>query len=79
MGELRREGPMVGVDAVIGIDLDYQGLTGGGKGGMIMVVATGTAVRLKMRLKQMRSTKQLNQIALRITMKLVQIRLEQKL
>ena len=38
---------MVGADAVIGIDLDYQELTGGGKGGMIMVVATGTAVRLK--------------------------------
>ena len=47
LGELRREAPMVGADAVIGIDLDYQELTGGGKGGMIMVVATGTAVRLK--------------------------------
>ena len=47
LGELRREVPMVGADAVIGINPDYQGLTGGGKGGMIMVVATGTGVRLK--------------------------------
>ena len=45
MGELRREALMVGADAVIGIDLDYQELSGTGKGGMLMVVASGTAVK----------------------------------
>jgi len=47
MAELRREALMVGGDAVIGVDLDYQEITGGGKGGMIMLVASGTAVKLK--------------------------------
>ena len=32
--------------AVVGISLDYE-FVGMGKGGMIMVVATGTAVRLE--------------------------------
>ena len=45
LGELRREALMVGADAVIGIDLDYQEISGGGKGGMLMVVASGTAVK----------------------------------
>ena len=44
--ELRRETLMVGGDAVIAIDLDYQELSGGGKLGMLMIVASGTAVRL---------------------------------
>ncbi len=44
--ELRREALMVGGDAVIAIDLDYQELSGGGKLGMLMIVASGTAVRL---------------------------------
>lgn len=46
MGELRREALMVGADAVIGVDLDYQEISGGGKS-MLMVVASGTAVKLK--------------------------------
>ena len=46
MAELRREALMVGADAVIGVDLDYHEITGGGKGGMIMLVASGTAVKL---------------------------------
>ncbi len=46
MAELRREAVMVGADAVIGVDLDYHEITGGGKGGMIMLVASGTAVKL---------------------------------
>ena len=45
--ELRGEALMVGADAVIGIDLDYQELSGGGKSGMLMIVASGTAVALK--------------------------------
>lgn len=47
LAELRREALMVGADAVIAIDLDYQELSGGGKGGMLMIVASGTAVTLK--------------------------------
>ena len=46
--ELRREALMVGADAVIGIDLDYQELSGGGKNGMLMLVASGTAISLKL-------------------------------
>lgn len=46
MSELRREAFMVGADAVIAIDLDYQELSGGHKGGMLMIVASGTAVKL---------------------------------
>jgi uncharacterized protein YbjQ (UPF0145 family) len=45
--ELRREALVVGADAVIAIDLDYQELSGGGKNGMLMLVASGTAVSLK--------------------------------
>lgn len=44
--ELRREAFSVNADAVIGVDLDYQEISGGGKG-MLMLVANGTAVRLK--------------------------------
>ena len=44
--ELRREALIVGADAVIGIDLYYQELSGGGKGGILMIVASGTAVSL---------------------------------
>ncbi len=47
LGELKREALMVGADAVIGIDIDYQELSGGGKLGMLMIVASGTAVKLK--------------------------------
>ncbi len=38
---------MVGADAVIAVDLDYQELSGGQKSGMLMLVASGTAVKLK--------------------------------
>ena len=44
--ELRREAFSVNADAVIGVDLDYQEISGGSKG-MLMLVANGTAVRLK--------------------------------
>lgn len=47
LSELRREALMLGAEAVIAIDLDYQELSGGGKNGMLMIVASGTAVRLK--------------------------------
>ncbi len=44
LDELRDEAASIGADAVIGVDLDYQELSGGQKGGMIMLVASGTAV-----------------------------------
>ena len=33
-------------DAVVGVDLDYNEISGGGKG-MVFLVASGTAVRLR--------------------------------
>lgn len=44
LAELRKEALLTGADAVIGVALDYHELTGGQKGGMIMLVASGTAV-----------------------------------
>lgn len=45
--ELRENAAQIGADAVIAVSLDYEELQGGGRGGMLMVSATGTAVRLK--------------------------------
>ena len=42
--ELQAEAAARGADAVIGIDLDYEVI--GAKGSMLMVSATGTAVKL---------------------------------
>ena len=42
--ELEHRAGLVGADAVIGVDLDYEVL--GQSGGMLMVTASGTAVRL---------------------------------
>ncbi|SCZ49048.1 heavy metal-binding domain-containing protein [Thiohalomonas denitrificans] len=43
--ELRREALMLGANAVIGVDLDYSEISGGGKS-MLFLVATGTAVNV---------------------------------
>lgn len=43
LDEMAAKGRERGADAVIGIDLDYETL--GSNGGMIMVTASGTAVR----------------------------------
>ena len=43
MGELEAEASALGADAVVGIDLDYETV---GQGSMLMVTASGTAVRL---------------------------------
>lgn len=45
--ELRREALMIRADAVIAVNLAYQELSGGGKSGLLMLVASGTAVKLK--------------------------------
>ena len=42
--EMQQEAQRLGADAVIGIDLDYE--TVGAKGGMLMVTASGTAVKI---------------------------------
>jgi len=44
--ELRREALITGADAVIGVDLDYSEVSGDGKS-MLMVVASGTAVKIQ--------------------------------
>ncbi len=44
LAEMEARARNMGADAVIGIDLDYETL--GANGGMIMVTASGTAVRL---------------------------------
>lgn len=42
--EMVNEAKLLGADAVIGMDLDYE--TVGANGSMLMVTATGTAVKL---------------------------------
>jgi uncharacterized protein YbjQ (UPF0145 family) len=44
MSELIQKAQVMGADAVIGIDLDYE--TVGSNGSMLMVSASGTAVKL---------------------------------
>ncbi len=42
--EMQQEAAALGANAVIGVDLDYETITMGGSGGMLMVSASGTAV-----------------------------------
>lgn len=42
--ELRKEAASIGANAVIAVDLDYSEISGGGKSGMLFIVASGTAV-----------------------------------
>lgn len=44
MDEMSERAQAIGADAVIGIDIDYEVL--GENGGMLMVTASGTAVKL---------------------------------
>lgn len=46
LSELRREAYALGAHAVVGVDLDYSEISGGGKS-MLFLVASGTAVTLK--------------------------------
>ncbi|MBB5515807.1 uncharacterized protein YbjQ (UPF0145 family) [Rubricella aquisinus] len=43
--ELRQRAAAMGADAVVGVDLDYSEFQGGG--GMLFLVASGTAVKLR--------------------------------
>lgn len=45
LSELRKEAHALGADAVVGVDLDYSEISGGGKS-MLFLVASGTAVTL---------------------------------
>jgi uncharacterized protein YbjQ (UPF0145 family) len=45
MRELRQRAAAMGADAVVGVDLDYSEFSGGG--GMLFLVASGTAVKLR--------------------------------
>lgn len=42
--ELEQKARSMGANAIVGVDLDFE--TVGGSGSMLMVIATGTAVRL---------------------------------
>lgn len=44
MDEMERRAAQLGADAVVGVDIDYEVL--GADNGMLMVTASGTAVRL---------------------------------
>ena len=45
MEEMAQRAQALGADAVVGIDIDYEVL--GENGGMLMVTASGTAVKLE--------------------------------
>ncbi len=44
MNEMIEKAKEMGANAIIGIDVEYETLVGGGKSGMLMVSVTGTAV-----------------------------------
>ena len=45
--EMEDEAKRLGANAVIGVDLDYENITTGNSGGMLMVSASGTAVTIR--------------------------------
>jgi len=47
LNELRKEAYAVGANAVVAVDLDYNEFSGGGKS-MLIVIASGTAVKTKL-------------------------------
>jgi uncharacterized protein YbjQ (UPF0145 family) len=46
LDEMEAQARDLGADAVLGVDLDYESIQIGGGGGMLMVSASGTAVRI---------------------------------
>lgn len=44
--EMEDQAASLGADAIIGVDLDYETISPGESGGMLMVTACGTAVKL---------------------------------
>ncbi len=47
LAEMEEQAREMGANAVVGIDLDYENVTIGNGGGMLMVTASGTAVRVE--------------------------------
>ncbi|HEX5504643.1 MAG TPA: heavy metal-binding domain-containing protein [Thermomicrobiales bacterium] len=47
IGEMAQQASERGATAVVGVDLDYETIQMGSGGGMLMVTASGTAVRLE--------------------------------
>ena len=47
LDEMQEEAARMGANAVVGVDLDYETITMGSGGGMLMVSASGTAVVIK--------------------------------
>jgi uncharacterized protein YbjQ (UPF0145 family) len=47
IAELEANARQLGADAVIGVDIDYENVSTGGSGSMLMVSVSGTAVVLK--------------------------------
>ena len=45
--DLEQAAKKLKANAIVGLKMDYSELSSGGKGGMFMVVATGTAVSIK--------------------------------
>ena len=46
IGEMVAEADQMGADAVVGVDVDYESIQVGQGGSMLMVSASGTAVKL---------------------------------
>lgn len=46
-GEMQAQAQQMGANAIIGIDLDYETITTGQGGSMLMVTASGTAVLIE--------------------------------
>jgi uncharacterized protein YbjQ (UPF0145 family) len=47
LGEMEAEAAQLGANAVVGVDLDYETISMGSGGGMLMVSASGTAIVLE--------------------------------
>ena len=44
LSEMTEDAVAMGANAIVGVDLDYETITMGDRGGMLMVTASGTAV-----------------------------------
>jgi uncharacterized protein YbjQ (UPF0145 family) len=44
--EMEEQARGLGANAIVGIDIDYESIQVGDRGGMLMVTASGTAVRI---------------------------------
>ncbi|WP_028488880.1 heavy metal-binding domain-containing protein [Thiothrix lacustris] len=45
--EMEAQAQSLGANAIVGIDLDYENITMGNSGGMLMVTVSGTAVNIQ--------------------------------